>query len=282
MRLSTEENHNTHHYRPIPTPPPPGTHTNFLLTNMRHQLLSYSIAMAPSSSISLSKPLRKPSHSVRANPNVNSSNNCHSSATTALHLHCKHSPSATLDILILILVLFSGAFLISSYFSYIFQSISLLAPSFSISALFSHLSSVDIQIHYVLFSFFFVFFLAAVIAFEICCGNRSRKCGKSGCKGLRKAMEFDLQVQDEECLKLGGGSKAVREIDELPWKGGTETNLDYECLRAELRKMAPPSGRAVLLFRAKCGCAIAKLEGWGPKRGRRHKKSLALSGKDHR
>ncbi|CAH9085797.1 unnamed protein product [Cuscuta epithymum] len=263
----------------IPTISAPlGTHSNFLLTNMRHQLLS-SIAMATSSSISLSKPLRKPSHSVRANPNVNSSNNCPSSA---LHLPCKHSPSATLDILILILVLFSGAFLISSYFSYISHSISLLAPSFSLSALLSHLSSVDIHIHYVLFSFFLVFFLAAVIAFEICCGNRSRKCGKSGCQGLRKAMEFDLQVQDEECLKSGDGSKAVREIDELPWKGGTETNLDYECLRAELRKMAPPNGRAVLLFRAKCGCAIAKLEGWGPKRGRRHKKSLAVSGKDHR
>uniref|UniRef100_A0A6N2KNX2 Uncharacterized protein n=1 Tax=Salix viminalis TaxID=40686 RepID=A0A6N2KNX2_SALVM len=48
---------------------------------------------------------------------------------------------------------------------------------------------------------------------------------------------------------------------------------DYECLRAELRKMAPPNGRAILLFRAKCGCPVAKLEGWGLKRGRRHKKT---------
>jgi hypothetical protein len=85
-------------------------------------------------------------------------------------------------------------------------------------------------------------------------------------------MEFDLQLQREECFKLGKANKAVKEIDELPWKGGTECNPDYECLRAELRKMAPPNGRAVLLFRAKCGCPIAKLEGWGPKRGRRHKK----------
>nr|GLL43737.1 uncharacterized protein At5g19025 [Ipomoea trifida] len=179
---------------------------------MRHQLLSSSIAMAPSSSLSLSKPLKKPSNSLRSNPNVNSQNCPSSAAGAGGHYLCKHSP------------------------------------------------------------FFFVVFLSAVIAFEICCGNRSRKCGKSGCKGLRKAMEFDLQVQDEECLKVGSESKAVREIDELPWKGGSETNLDYECLRAELRKMAPPNGRAVLLFRAKCGCPIAKLEGWGPKRGRRHKK----------
>lgn len=85
-------------------------------------------------------------------------------------------------------------------------------------------------------------------------------------------MEFDLQLQGEDCLKLGKANKAVKDIDELPWKGGTESNPDYECLRAELRKMAPPNGRAVLLFRAKCGCPIAKLEGWGPKRSRRPKK----------
>lgn len=90
---------------------------------------------------------------------------------------------------------------------------------------------------------------------------------------MKKAMEFDLQLQTEECLR--SGAKAVREIDCLPWKGGNETNPDYECLRAELRKMAPPNGRAVLLFRAKCGCPVAKLEGWGAKRGRRSKKRWA-------
>ena len=52
-----------------------------------------------------------------------------------------------------------------------------------------------------------------------------------------------------------------------------ENNPDYECLRAELRRMAPPNGRAVLLFRNRCGCPVAKLEGWGaPKSKRRNKK----------
>ncbi|KAF2287848.1 hypothetical protein GH714_002948 [Hevea brasiliensis] len=109
----------------------------------------------------------------------------------------------------------------------------------------------------------------------------SRKCEKSGCKGLKKAMEFDLQLQTEDCVKSSG----AKEIDKLPWKGGSEGNPDYECLRAELRKMAPPNGRAVLLFRARCGCPIAKLEGWGLKKGRRHKKALAnvaVNGGDHR
>lgn len=98
---------------------------------------------------------------------------------------------------------------------------------------------------------------------------------------MKKALEFDLQLQTEDCAKSTAGDG----VDKLPWKGGTESNPDYECLRAELRKMAPPNGRAILLFRAKCGCPVAKLEGWGPKRGRRHKKALAnvaTNGGDHR
>ncbi|KAL0376553.1 UNVERIFIED_CONTAM: hypothetical protein Scaly_0772900 [Sesamum calycinum] len=89
-------------------------------------------------------------------------------------------------------------------------------------------------------------------------------------------MEFDLQLQGEDMLRIGNGNKAVKDVDELPWKGGSEDNPDYECLRAELRKMAPPNGRAVLLFRDKCGCPVSKLEGWGPKRGRRHKKVVVI------
>ncbi|KAK9933495.1 hypothetical protein M0R45_020692 [Rubus argutus] len=187
-----------------------------------------------------------------------SSNPNHSNGNPNCTLLCKHSPSATLDLLILILVLFSGTFLITSYFSYIFNSLSLLL---SHSA--PHLQFVPVP--YVIG--FFIFFVAALVFVEFCCGARSRKCERPGCKGLKKAMEFDLQLQTEECVKT-----ASKEIDKLPWKGGSETNPDYECLRSELRKMAPPNGRAVLLFRSRCGCPVAKLEGWGPKRGRRHKK----------
>ncbi|XVE84830.1 hypothetical protein DITRI_Ditri17bG0044100 [Diplodiscus trichospermus] len=173
-------------------------------------------------------------------------------------LLCKHSPSATLDLLILILVLFSGTFLLSSYFSYLFHSLSLLLST--------HGASFSLPfVSYLLGCI--LFFATTLISIEFCCGWRSRKCKKPGCKGLKKALEFDLQLQTEDCVK-----KRSKEIDCLPWKGGSEGNPDYECLRAELRKIAPPNGRAVLLFRARCGCPIAKLEGWGPKRGRRHKK----------
>ncbi|KAJ7980131.1 Ribosomal protein [Quillaja saponaria] len=219
-------------------------------SNMRHLLFTTvsSTTTMPSSasSSSTSKPKSSSSH-FNQNPNSHS-------------LLCKHSPSATLDLLILILVLFSGAFLLTSYFSYIFNSLSLLLSQWTPPL-------DDLPIPYILG--FFFFFTVSVILVEFCCGARSRKCEKPGCKGLKKTMEFDLQLQTEDCIKT-----ASKEINKLPWKGGSEGNPDYECLRTELRKMAPPNGRAVLLFRARCGCPIAKLEGWGPKRGKRHKKSL--------
>ncbi|CAL5337750.1 unnamed protein product [Camellia sinensis] len=189
--------------------------------------------------------------------------------STTTFLSPPSSPkSATLDILILILILilglFSGTFLITSYFSYIFQSLSLLLPPLSHSSPSSSSSAVIYLIGFLLF------FILVFVFFEICCGYRSRTCENPRCKALKKAMEFDLQLQAEECLR--SAATAVREIDELPWKGGSEGNPDYECLRAELRKMAPPNGRAVLLFRARCGYPIAKLKDWGAKRGRPHKK----------
>lgn len=91
---------------------------------------------------------------------------------------------------------------------------------------------------------------------------------------MKNALEFDIKLESEEECGSGILKGKGKDFDFLPWKGGSECNPDYECLRSELRKMAPLSGRAVLLFRAKCGCPIAKLEAWGAKRSRRHKKTL--------
>ncbi|XP_037494613.1 uncharacterized protein At5g19025 isoform X2 [Jatropha curcas] len=164
-----------------------------------HQLL-YTMP-SPSSS---SKPLKLSSYSS-SNPNPNPT----SSSSSALL--CKHSPSATLDILILILVLFSGIFLLTSYFSYIFRSLSILLSNSSF-----HLAINVPSISYI--CGFLALFLFSVLFVEFCCGPRSRKCDKPGCKGLKKAMEFDLQLQTEDCVKSTG----AKEIDKLPWKGGSE------------------------------------------------------------
>ncbi|KAK1417000.1 hypothetical protein QVD17_26122 [Tagetes erecta] len=228
---------------------------------MRHNLFSSSVTPMTTH------------HHHHLNKKPSSSSNPNNTSSTATCSH--HSPSATLDILILILVLFSGAFLLSSYFNYIFHSLSLILPPITINlSIITNYSSL-----YLLG--FFLFFVISILSLEICCGNRSRKCGKRGCKGLKKAMEFDLQLQTEDVLRSVGDKGTVKEIDDLPWKGGSEMNPDYECLRTELRKMAPVNGRAVLLFRSKCGCPVAKLEGWGPKRARRNKKNLSLNGGNH-
>ncbi|CAK7332993.1 unnamed protein product [Dovyalis caffra] len=193
--------------------------------------------MPPSSSFT-PKPFKSSSSSSSSNTaNTNSNPNSTS-------LLCRHSPSATLDLLILILVLFSGTFLLTSYFSYIFNSLSLLLSNTSLSLHFP-LSLTSVASSLFLFSPSFLLSSAA-----------------------DPDLESVINLATEDCVKSSAGN----DVDKLPWKGGTESNPDYECLRAELRKMGPPNGRAILLFRAKCGCPVAKLEGWGPKRGRRHKK----------
>ncbi|AQK94135.1 Ribosomal protein L34e superfamily protein [Zea mays] len=187
---------------------------------------------------------------------------------------CRHAPSsATLDLLILLLVLFSLAFLLASSLSHVARSLSPLLATPPAAAALAYATA---ALPYLA--------AAAVLvatAFLSCRRLPRRRCRNPRCRGLRKALEFDVQLQTEGALRAGAGSTAGgaeasmwREIEALPWKGGQGgNNPDYECLRAELRRMAPPNGRAVLLFRNRCGCPVAKLEGWGaPKSKRRNKK----------
>ncbi|KAK4283630.1 hypothetical protein QN277_000560 [Acacia crassicarpa] len=213
---------------------------------------SHSASFSPSSSLVSSSSYPKPK---------SSNNITHNSTINSPLSPCKHSPSATLDLLIFVLVIFSGAFLLSSYFSYIFNSLSILLAQ-SAPQIYQYP-----RIPYVLG--FLALFVVSALVTQHCCGVYLRKCGKPGCRGLKKAMEFDLQLQSEESLKSG-----CDDFEKLPWKGGSEDNPDYECLRSELRRMAPSNGRAVLLFRSRCGCPNAKLVGWAPKKGKRQKKSL--------
>jgi hypothetical protein len=181
--------------------------------------------------------------------------------------------SATLDLVILVLVLFSLAFLLASSLAHVFRA---LLPLLYTPPAAAALASAAAALPYLA--------AAAVLAgaaFLSCWNLPRRRCRNPRCRGLRRALEFDVQLQTEEAVRSGGGSAIGgadaamwRDIEVLPWKGGQGGNSqDYECLRAELRRMAPPNGRAVLLFRNRCGCPAAKLEGWGaPKSKRRNKK----------
>ncbi|KAL5202673.1 hypothetical protein ABZP36_013625 [Zizania latifolia] len=193
---------------------------------------------------------------------------------------CRHTPSsATLDLLILLLVLLSLAFLLASSLAHVSCSLSPLLAWPPVAAV---LASAAAALPYLA--------AAAALAgatFLSCLRFPRRRCRNPRCRGLLKALEFDVQLQTEEAVRAGtgstyGGADATmwREIEALPWKGGQGgNNPDYECLRAELRRMAPPNGRAVLLFRNRCGCPVAKLEGWGvPKSKRRSKRGTLGDG----
>ncbi|KAI4378885.1 hypothetical protein MLD38_016307 [Melastoma candidum] len=189
---------------------------------------------------------------------------------------CKHS---LVDLLFLLLLLLSSSFLIASVLSYLSRSLSLLFPSLlpSSSSLPLSLSlSLPLSPFFVL-SFLAFFALAAASSLLLSFPRSRLRCHRPSCKALTRALEFDLQLQSEDQLRTGKGP--VEAVERLPWKGGSENNPDYECLRAELRRMAPVNGRAVLLFREKCGCPVAKLVGWGPRKGPGGKKNKrALSG----
>ncbi|KQK06457.1 hypothetical protein BRADI_2g26450v3 [Brachypodium distachyon] len=197
---------------------------------------------------------------------------------------CRHTPSsATLDLLILLLVLFSLAFLLASSLAHVSRSLSPLLASPPAAAA---LASAAAALPYLAagLPYLAAGAVLAGAAFLSCRRLPRRRCRNPRCRGLRKALEFDVQLQTEDAVRAGAGSTVGgadaamwREIEALPWKGGQSgNNPDYECLRAELRRMAPPNGRAVLLFRNRCGCPVAKLEGWGtPKSKRRNKNSKA-------
>lgn len=105
----------------------------------------------------------------------------------------------------------------------------------------------------------------AILAITVC---TSKRCGKPGCKGLRKAAEFDIELQTEDCVKslnCTGKNGLKKGLFELP----RDHHLELE---AELKKMAPPNGRAVLVFRARCGCSVGTMEVPGPKKPRKVKK----------
>ncbi|XP_071712639.1 uncharacterized protein [Rutidosis leptorrhynchoides] len=180
------------------------------------------------------------------------------------HPFCDRSPFAALDIFILIIVLGSLGFLIVPYLSTIYrESVDIMplvievigdiisdAPTAYLIGLVAAVSGV----------------IATIAAWEIL-ELKSRKCGKINCKGLSKAVEFDIQLESEECVKY---SSIVRER-EYGVKP-LELGKDHKELEAELKKMAPLNGRTVLIFRAACGCPAGRLEVWGAKRVRRIKK----------
>ncbi|XP_031121429.1 uncharacterized protein At5g19025-like [Ipomoea triloba] len=184
------------------------------------------------------------------------------------HPFCSdHSPMAAVDAVILILVLGSLGFLIIPYF----KSVTCLVFPVLFDAVVEVISDAPVA--------YFVGLLATllgvvvvIVAWEII-DLRSRRCGNPNCQGLRKAVEFDIQLESEECLKYLPPDASVN--GNVFYNYGAkplDLGQDRKELEAELKRMAPLNGRTVLIFRAPCGCPAGRLEVWGNKKIRKIKK----------
>lgn len=178
-----------------------------------------------------------------------------------------HSPMAALDAVILVLVLGSLGFLIVPYFASVLAHLCPVLLDLVVEvisdapvAYFAGLVATLLGV------------VAAIVAWEIV-DLRSRRCGNPNCQGFRKAVEFDIQLESEECLKylppeVASNGNVFYNYGSKP----LELGQDRKELEAELKRMAPPNGRTVLIFRAPCGCPAGRLEVWGNKKIRKLKK----------
>ncbi|KAF7802993.1 60S ribosomal protein L34 [Senna tora] len=94
------------------------------------------------------------------------------------------------------------------------------------------------------------------------CASRN-KCGSPDCKGLsRSSTEFDIQLETEEVVKKEeeGGGMMSKGVFGVPPGRDRDHHHHHRELEAELKKIAPPNGRAVLVVRGRCGCCVGRLE----------------------
>ena len=177
------------------------------------------------------------------------------------HPFCEHSPFAAIDIVLLLLVLGALAVLTVPYFKFLFNEASELLP-----VAMELMAEVSYHAPIAYFTGLILMLITAIAMWEVI-HHQFRKCGNPYCKGLRKAVEFDIQLESEGYLKY---------LPPVPKDAfGTrplELGEDHMELEAELKKMAPLNGRTVLIFRAPCGCPAGRMEVWGPKKARRIKK----------
>ncbi|KAM0864267.1 hypothetical protein ACQ4PT_044060 [Festuca glaucescens] len=216
--------------------------------------------------------------SQRSRPRPRRASSCSSPSTTrrrpftSLCDRSPPTPTAALDVLALLAVLGALAFLAAPYARLLAHEAADLVRQYP-----------DEPYSYVAFAAgagAAVAAVAGLLAWEAA-GHHARKCGRPRCRGLRKAVEFDIQLETEECVRgrtttplaagrasallaaAAGAGAAARPV---------ELGDEHRELEAELRKMAPPNGRSVLTFRAPCGCAKGRMEVWGAKKVRRIKK----------
>ncbi|XP_057768754.1 uncharacterized protein At5g19025-like [Salvia miltiorrhiza] len=177
---------------------------------------------------------------------------------------CDQSRSALIDVVILIAVVCACGFLLYPYVKILGQKAAELSEEVAEVVI---EEVVRAPLVFGCLGLSIVFAVTALVAITVCTDNR---CGKSGCSGLRKAAEFDIQLETEDAVSK---SNNLQRSAASYKKGLFELPRDHHReLEAELKKMAPPNGRAVLVFRARCGCSLGRMEVPGPRRSRKVRK----------
>ncbi|KAK2419932.1 Ribosomal protein L34e superfamily protein [Trifolium repens] len=214
-------------------------------------------------SIDFGSKSRQSNNFQRNRKNHNSSSS--SSSSNSLQIPpCDRSRSAMIDVVIFIAVVIACGFLFYPYVKF------LVINSIQIISMVLILIKEEFSIApYIYISIGLSVVCAALATWGVvvCTTN---KCGNPNCKGLKKAAEFDIQLETEDCVKnspnfVKDGGVCKKGLFELPRDHHKE-------LEAELKKMAPVNGRAVLVLRARCGCSVGRLEVSGPKKHRKIKK----------
>ncbi|GMH05118.1 hypothetical protein Nepgr_006958 [Nepenthes gracilis] len=175
---------------------------------------------------------------------------------------CSRSQLALVDVLILMAVIFAFGFLLYPYVTFTcMKTVEIVGSSLCVV-------KEEVFENPVIYGSVGVSMLCVMVAAWVIVMCTGRKCGNPNCQGLSKAAEFDIQLETEECLKNSNSAAKDRVkmgLFELPRDHHRE-------LEAELTKMAPPNGRAVLVFRSRCGCSVGRMEVPGPRKSRKVKK----------
>ncbi|KAL0672942.1 hypothetical protein Bca4012_000923 [Brassica carinata] len=184
-----------------------------------------------------------------------------SSSSSSSTVCCEGSRSAAIDVFILLAVVTSLSVLIFPYIRFIaLKSLSIFS---GLSSLLKHeiIRDPDPIVHGLISWSFTCTALSGLMIVLLLCSRR-RRCGKPNCRGLGRAnAEFDIQIESEDCSvkRLKSGVISKKGLFEL----ARDRNRELE---AELKKMAPENGRAVLVFRGKCGCCVGRLVVPGPRK----------------
>ncbi|XAR71251.1 hypothetical protein NMG60_11028430 [Bertholletia excelsa] len=205
--------------------------------------------------------MAKPVNSTEISAKIRGKKGCNSPNDLSIP-DCQLSRSAWIDVMILIAVVGASGFLLFPYIKVLTSNV-IMISRIMVSAMREEISEAPF-----IYGCLGLSILCAMIACLAITVFTGRKCGKPGCRGLRKAAEFDIQLETEECANNSGNlskDSVKKGLFELPRDHHRE-------LEAELKKMAPTNGRAVLVFRARCGCSVGRMEVLGSKKPRKVKK----------